>query len=66
MTNKFWMVIRDSGKGSESTQKRHESLEAATGEAERLTRELGVRFVIMEAKSVCCPEEPPVTWQDIS
>lgn len=61
----FWMVIRASGRGSEQTQKRHAGLKEAKEEAERLTRECKVDFVILQAVEVCLTPKAPVEWETI-
>lgn len=59
---KFWMVIKESGKGSDNTFKRHESYKDAKEEAERLCRYGHTAFIILEAMEICNSEEIPVNW----
>jgi len=59
---KFWMVI---GEYSATTSKRHETLESANTEAERLSACEHKRFYILEATSFCEPEKPAIVWQNL-
>ncbi|WP_029061740.1 hypothetical protein [Labrenzia sp. DG1229] len=50
--DKFWMVIKKDGFGSENTSFRHESLDSARAEAWRLSQMHKAQFVILEATEV--------------
>lgn len=63
---KFWMVIREAGPGSDTTKYRYTTEEAANAEAERLSRaSQGAALIILEAKRACKAEQSPVIWEDI-
>lgn len=63
---KFWMVIKASGAGSGSTQKRHGTENSARDEAERLARQYpGEEFVILEAKYIVGIPQQPVSFRPV-
>lgn len=56
---KFYMVM---GRNSSGSSFRHESLEDAKEEAERLCRREEQEFAILEVIEVCKPKQAPVEW----
>lgn len=60
---KFWMVWHNNG--SVPTAK-HETLEKAKSEAERLAKKHKQTFFVLESVAVCVVQEPPVAWTTIS
>lgn len=59
----FWIVLRDK-QGGTYISKRHESMEAARTEAERLCRKEGGRFYVMAVCGFYEPQETPVVWRE--
>ena len=59
---KFWMVI---GLKSTQTSKRHYTYPEAFNEAERLVKQTGEIFILLEAMEYCGPKEILVEWQDL-
>jgi len=64
-TEKFWMVIREQGKGSQSTSRRHETYEEAKKEAENLCIEERASFIVLEAMEICQTKGIPVVWSNM-
>lgn len=60
---KFWMIIRASGETTST--KRHESLEDAKKEAERLCVKEKAEFITLEATSIVGLPRPPLNWTEI-
>lgn len=58
---KFWMVYLENGNNPTF---RHDSVESAAKEAERLTRQTGRRAFVLESKQAVELSEPPVKWTD--
>ncbi|MBS1453603.1 MAG: hypothetical protein HP002_09505 [Lentisphaeria bacterium] len=58
---KFWMVYLENGN---CPTFRHDSVESAAKEAERLTRQTGRRAFVLESKQAVELSEPPVKWTD--
>ena len=56
---KFWMVYLENGNNPTF---RHNSVESAVKEAERLTRQTGRRAFVLESKRAVELSEPPVKW----
>lgn len=56
---KFWMVYLENGNNPTF---RHNSVESAAKEAERLTRQTGRRAFVLESKQVVELSELPVKW----
>lgn len=61
MEKKFWMVLRHDGRGTPSV--RHESLEQATEEAQRLAVKERAKFYVLAA--VDCYEAVPEVAQRV-
>ncbi len=57
---KFWMVI---GKSSPSTSHRHDTLESAKTEAERLCHQHGCTFVVLSAIDVVEYPKVSLEWK---
>ena len=60
---KFWMVIGD--RKQSAVQHRHETLESARIEAERLCRKENMTFFVLEAVQYVTTADVPVTWNRV-
>lgn len=60
--NKFWAVWRDSG--GACPNKRHAEKQDAINEAERLVRQTGERYYILEVIGEVVPTQAPVEWRE--
>lgn len=63
--NKFWIVMKHAHETFVSY--RHESLESAKTEAERLCKKENKRFIVLEAVGVVSPvsREVEITWAEM-
>jgi len=64
MSKKFWAVWRETGGAPPS--RRHETKEVAIKEAERLTRQTGESYYILEVIGKVAPAYAPVEYQEIN
>ena len=60
---KFWMVIK--GWHGSSAQKRHDSLDSAKAEAERLCRQQQEDMIILEAVAAISWPHPPLEYTEV-
>jgi len=63
MSEKFWAVWRKTGGGA--PQKRHETKEDAIKEAERLVKQTGEDYYILEVTGIVRPVYSPVEHVEI-
>lgn len=63
MSKKTWAIWRE--KGGSGPNYRHDSFESAKAEAERLARETGYSFLVLEVIGVVKPVYVPVEYTEI-
>ena len=62
---RFWMVQRVLNMQGSPARFKHDTLDSATKEAERLCRETKESFVVLEAIKVVEVAATPVIWSDV-
>jgi hypothetical protein len=60
---KFWMILRRTGNSAPS--KRHSRKDIAVKEGQRLARQSGEGYYLLEAVGIVEPEELPVKYRSI-
>lgn len=62
----FWMIIKESNSGNNSTRIKHYNIHKARAEAERLAEKEGVVFILLEAVAVVKQQKAPTVWEEVN